>query len=158
MSGPGFLLRIDGTPVGWARTLVNHRQRRHFKAPKTARGQADVLLAWIAAGSPRLPDGPVAMTIEVTLRRPKSHRKRDGSLSAAGLRSPLPMKKPDVDNVNKLVADALNGRAYHDDAHITSAHTFKRWADADEPESTVVYVRPALSVRLPARAVALLAA
>lgn len=30
----------------------------------------------------------------------------------------LPLKKPDMDNIVKVVADALNGYAYHDDAQI----------------------------------------
>lgn len=28
------------------------------------------------------------------------------------------MKKPDIDNIVKVVADALNGAAYHDDTQI----------------------------------------
>ena len=30
----------------------------------------------------------------------------------------LPLKKPDIDNIVKVVADALNGVAYHDDTQI----------------------------------------
>ena len=30
----------------------------------------------------------------------------------------LPLKKPDMDNIVKVVADALNGVAYHDDTQI----------------------------------------
>lgn len=30
-----------------------------------------------------------------------------------------PTKKPDVDNIVKIVLDALNGLAWHDDAQVT---------------------------------------
>ncbi len=33
-------------------------------------------------------------------------------------RKELPLKKPDIDNIVKVVADALNGVAYHDDTQI----------------------------------------
>lgn len=47
--------------------------------------------------------------------------------------------KPDADNICKLVADALNGVAYVDDAQITSAFVAKldRRRDTDETETLV---------------------
>jgi Holliday junction resolvase RusA-like endonuclease len=35
--------------------------------------------------------------------------------------------KPDWDNVGKIVCDALNGVAWHDDAQIVDAHVEKRY-------------------------------
>jgi Holliday junction resolvase RusA-like endonuclease len=141
--GPGFTLRVDGTPAGWQRARVNMTSRRHFNDPKTTRAEGDVVVAWIGAGSPRLPDGPVAITVEAVLARPKGHHRRDGSLSAAGERLPWPLKKPDWDNVAKLIGDALNGRAYHDDAHIVQARVVKRWAVDGEHEHTLIRLEPA---------------
>lgn len=143
-----IMLRVDGTPTGWQRARVNMKTRRHFNDAKTARGEANVVLAWIAEGSPRLPEGPVSMTVEAVLRRPESHWKRNGSLSAAGERLPWPLKKPDLDNCVKLIADAMNGRAYHDDAHIVHVHLVKRWANPGEFEHTTVWLRAVFGAML----------
>ncbi len=40
-----------------------------------------------------------------------------------------PTLKPDTDNIAKVVCDALNGVAYHDDKQITSLTVDKVWAD-----------------------------
>lgn len=41
-----------------------------------------------------------------------------------------PMKKPDADNIVKIVQDALNGLAYEDDVQIVESHIIKRYSDA----------------------------
>jgi Holliday junction resolvase RusA-like endonuclease len=38
-----------------------------------------------------------------------------------------PTVKPDWDNVGKIVCDALNGVAWHDDAQVVDAHVEKRY-------------------------------
>ena len=40
-----------------------------------------------------------------------------------------PMKKPDFDNIGKIVCDALNDIAYHDDAQIVDAQVRKFFSD-----------------------------
>ena len=40
-----------------------------------------------------------------------------------------PTKKPDTDNIIKIICDALNGLAYKDDAQIVSNSTEKRYAN-----------------------------
>lgn len=40
-------------------------------------------------------------------------------------------KRPDLDNLFKIVADALNGVAYQDDAQIVEAHLLKMYDDSD---------------------------
>ena len=39
----------------------------------------------------------------------------------------FPVKKPDADNIAKIVCDALNGLAWYDDAQITSLSVTKEW-------------------------------
>ena len=43
------------------------------------------------------------------------------------------MRKPDADNVAKLVLDSLNGLAYHDDRQVTDLGIKRRWA-TEKPE------------------------
>ena len=65
--------------------------------------------------------------------RPRGHFRRDGNLSAEGLRHPVPRnKKPDVDNALKLVMDALNSRAYRDDVLVAKVIVERDWGEWPE--------------------------
>jgi Holliday junction resolvase RusA-like endonuclease len=132
---------VPGKPMGWQRTRVSFKQRRHFNDPKTETAEAAVVIAWIDAGSPRLPDEALAVYVEAVLERPATHWKKSGDLSAAGERTPWPTKKPDDDNVCKLVRDALNTRAYRDDALIVHGTQVKRWAHPGEGAHTRVHIQ-----------------
>ena len=55
--------------------------------------------------------------------------------------SSKPVKKPDVDNILKIVMDGLNGIAYPDDKQITDAHVKKRYSS--EPRVEVVLMEVA---------------
>lgn len=61
-------------------------------------------------------DTPLEMRIRATFLVPKSYsrKKRNSCLSGAV----RPTCKPDMDNIAKCVADALNGVAYRDDSRI----------------------------------------
>ena len=49
----------------------------------------------------------------------------------------LPLKKPDMDNIIKVVADALNGVAYHDDTQIVSVIAKKVYSAVEGLDVTV---------------------
>lgn len=51
-----------------------------------------------------------------------------------------PMKKPDIDNVAKVVLDALNKVAWVDDKQVTSLRIFRTWAEEDEEEKITVKI------------------
>lgn len=72
-------------------------------------------------------DEEAFIRIKVTAyyRIPKSATKA----SAAGMESGqiLPGKKPDIDNVLKIVLDALNGVAYKDDSRVVSVEAEKKY-------------------------------
>lgn len=40
--------------------------------------------------------------------------------------------KPDVDNISKIILDALNGLAYHDDNQVSCLLVFKNYTDGQE--------------------------
>lgn len=68
---------------------------------------------------------PLKMSIFAEFAVPKSDSKR---LREKKLQNELlPTKKPDADNIVKVVADALNGLAYHDDTQITDIRIVKRY-------------------------------
>lgn len=134
---PDIELVIPGEPKGKARPRFSRATGHAYTPSPTQRAEQRIQMEWIAAGRPVL-EGPLTIYVEAVLSRPKNHRLKDGSLSAAGTRSPHPTKTPDWDNLGKLVADALNGLAYRDDSLIVRAQLTKRWADASEDERTVI--------------------
>jgi Holliday junction resolvase RusA-like endonuclease len=133
-------LRIDGKPTGKGRPRFANG--RVFTDSQTEAAEARIERAWEQAGKPRIPDGPIAFTLEIVVQRPKTHRKQNGTLTAAGQRAPWPCRKPDADNALKLAMDALNKRAYRDDVDIVHAWVVRRWATSDEPEHSIITVRP----------------
>ena len=44
-------------------------------------------------------------------------------------RREMPVVKPDWDNCGKIISDALNGYAYHDDDQIVNAQIYKRYTE-----------------------------
>lgn len=118
------------TATGKAYTVV-------YTPRRTREAQAKIVNAWIAAGRPKIPAG-IAFRCEVVAAwpRPKSHVKADGTLTSAGLAMPYPTK-PDVDNVLKLVLDALQPECFPDDARCHTATAKKVYADAPYLEITL---------------------
>lgn len=68
------------------------------------------------------------ITIEAHFSVPKSTSKKNRALMIE--RALRPVKKPDGDNIIKVVCDALNGVAYHDDAQIVDMIVRKYYAEA----------------------------
>lgn len=148
-----IVLRVDGLPVGKGRPRFVKQTGRTFTPGDTKRHENRVQLAWLAAGRPRLPDGPAIIGVELVVPRPQNHWRQDGTLSAAGERAEWPVRKPDVDNALKLVMDALNGCAYRDDVDLVYAAITRRWANPGEHAHTVIRLQPARGPRPPLRAV-----
>lgn len=72
-------------------------------------------------------DVPVALSISAFYGIPKSATKRKREEMLAG--EIRPTKKPDADNLAKLVGDALNGIAYYDDSQIVQCYVEKFYSD-----------------------------
>jgi Holliday junction resolvase RusA-like endonuclease len=72
---------------------------------------------------------PLAMTIFAYFPIPKSMTKKDREKVRRN--ELFPTKKPDADNVAKVICDALNGVAYHDDTQIISLEVKKAYTEAE---------------------------
>ena len=81
-------------------------------------------------------DGPMAMTVIAYMGIPASASAKARVEMLA--QRVWPTKKPDADNILKLVADALNGLAYVDDKQIVTAHFHKAYSDRPRLEINVV--------------------
>ena len=70
---------------------------------------------------------PVCVMITACFSIPKSASKKVRASMIDGRISPT--KKPDVDNVIKIVLDALNGFAWHDDAQVVLLQVTKEYTE-----------------------------
>ena len=111
--------QVPGKPQGKARARTVHNP--YLKHSISYTPENDLLyenliktLYMQAAGGIRFEKGtPVILRIVARFEPPKSASKKMQRLMLEGAVPPL--KKPDIDNIVKVVADALNGAAYHDD-------------------------------------------
>lgn len=122
---------VMGDPVGKARPRV---VGGHAYTPdKTAAYEDRIRLAYKRAVKDRPEeertfgmDAQLSLTVSAFYRMPKRVNKelREAMMSFRE----RPRKKPDLDNILKVVADALNGLAYHDDSQIVSMSATKYWS------------------------------
>ena len=76
------------------------------------------------AGNTRF-DVPVVLEVVALFEVPQSYPKKKAALCTQNITRPT--CKPDMDNIVKAVADALNGVAYKDDSGIVEIHVAKRY-------------------------------
>jgi Holliday junction resolvase RusA-like endonuclease len=143
---------IPGPPVPWARARRNGG--RYFPAHEVVEQQEAVRAAWMEAGRPAAEDGDaISIALTFYLPRPTSHY-RTGRYAHL-LRDDAPARptcKPDIDNLQKLVLDALNTLLYRDDSQVVCvAAAGKHWATDLDPPRTVVQAWVASSPRLTVR-------
>lgn len=129
---------VSGEPVGKGRPRFTTRGgfARTYTDKATRTAEEHVVDAWREAGAERI-DGLVEVKLIFCPCRPKAHYLKGGGLSAAGQRSIFPARKPDIDNLIKLVLDALNGNAYADDVQVCHLIALRRWAEPDDAHTTV---------------------
>ena len=114
-----MIFTIYGKPQGKGRPRFT--RTGHAYTPDSTREYEDsVKMAYIAAEGRMIPAGePVTVDITAWYAIPKSAK---GALRERMTNGELvPTVKPDWDNVGKIVCDALNGVAWHDDAQVAQA-------------------------------------
>jgi len=112
---------VPGDPVakGRPRVVTNaNGDTRTYTPTKTVNAEARILQAWADAGQPQIAgDVPIVIWVYFYLRKPKSAPKK----------RVYPHYKPDLDNLLKLVLDALTGWMWVDDKQIVNIATYKRY-------------------------------
>ena len=109
---------IPGEPVGKGRPRVD-RGRAH--TPEKTKAYEEKVKWCYRAAHGRLLEGPIRMTIDAVYPIAKSaSRKAREAMDGKPAR-----KKPDLDNLVKCIADALNGIAYADDKDIVLFTAYK---------------------------------
>ncbi len=75
-------------------------------------------------------EGPIRASIIVYYKVPTSYSNKRLKDIREGLE--YPTKKPDADNIAKIVLDSLNDIAFHDDSQIVELTVIKRWTEEKE--------------------------
>ena len=127
---------VPGTPRGKQRPRVVRQNGRtiSFTPEQTVTYENLVRWCYKTAEGKRFPDDmPLKVTIHAFFEIPKSASKKKRAQMLDGeLR---PTKKPDADNIAKIICDALNGIAYRDDAQVVTCIINKRYSE--EPSVSV---------------------
>ncbi len=126
-------LKIPGKPFGKQRPKF--ARGRTYTPQATVDAEARVRSIAIQAGVKPI-DGPIKLSCKFVYEPPKSWSKKK-RLEAMGT---WKTSKPDRDNLEKLVADALNGIAYADDSQVVTGPTQKFYGQED---ATFIRVEPA---------------
>ena len=122
---------VPGEPTGKARPRVVRAKNGRvmsYTPDKTSSYEALVRACYLAAGGTRFEDNvSIRVTITAYFGIPKSASKKR---TAAMLNGELaPTKKPDADNIAKIICDALNGIAYRDDSQVTELLVTKAYSN-----------------------------
>lgn len=126
-----FTFTIYGEPRGKGRPRFT-RNGHTYTPPETTKYER-MIRAMFMARYPRAEkigkDIPVRAKINAYYKIPDSAGKGKKQLMRAGLIKPT--KKADADNVAKVILDALNGFAYHDDAQVVELEVKKIYAQSE---------------------------
>ncbi len=117
---------VPGKPQGKGRPRFT-RSGHTYTPDHTAEYEERVKLAYKQAGGGKL-SGFVSADILAVFTVPKSYTKAQ---RAAALNASFAPKKPDCDNIAKIILDALNGLAYDDDAQVVKLRVEKRYGETE---------------------------
>lgn len=131
--------KVPGEPVGKGRPRFSKANDsvRTYTPEKTAAYENLVKLEYKrqCGGEPFEKGVPLLMRIQAYFPVPASaSRKKRREMLENIVR---PTKKPDADNIIKIIADSLNGSAYHDDSQIVRCEINKYYGEIPRVEVTI---------------------
>lgn len=121
---------VDGKPQGKQRPRFSRISKTVYTPNKTAKYEKQIAKAYTDSGGKCIPaDCYVSVNVSAFFPVPKSYskKKREDCLE----RKLRPDKKPDMDNILKVVLDALNEVAYEDDKQVIELIGRKYYTESD---------------------------
>lgn len=115
---------VPGQPQGKGRAKVTTRGRyAHAYTPAKTVAYEDLIKTFFYNNDCQHLNGMLKLTVKAFYKIPQSfsRKKRNDALNG----NLAPLTKPDVDNILKVVCDALNGIAYEDDKQIVYQEIYK---------------------------------
>jgi Holliday junction resolvase RusA-like endonuclease len=139
---------IPGRPRGKARHRTSFKLKRQFPDPRTVAAEREIATLYrLAARSAPLITGAVSLSIEAVFRVPASWPKK---LRIAALAGEVEFTgKPDRDNIDKLVMDALNAVAWVDDCQVNRGPVVRRYGEPERVEVVVEAIETPQSLKTP---------
>ena len=122
-----FTVPGPAVPQGRPRLTTIGGHPRAYDPPRSRKYKAKVRAYAQRAGRMEPITGPVKLTLEEYRPIPKSWSKN--KREAARTQRLLPTTRPDMDNVEKAIMDALNGLAWNDDAQVVLKVSMKVYSD-----------------------------
>ena len=123
------MIVVEGTIRGKQRPQFKKKTGKAFTPNQTINYENWIKQCYIEQSN-KLLQGPIRARIEIYYSVPKSYSKRKIEVIKDG--TDYPMKKPDCDNVVKIVLDSLNKIAYDDDKQVVELTVLKRWTFDNE--------------------------
>lgn len=124
---------VSGIPQGKLRPrVVRHNGRTVAYTPiKTKAYEAKIRKAYeqVAEDTEKTKEARYCVCINAVFKPPTSASKKTKLMMVSG--ELKPGKKPDVDNLAKVVLDSLNGIAWHDDAQVVNLEVIKMYGTND---------------------------
>lgn len=121
---------VDGKPQGKQRPRFSRISKTVYTPNKTAKYEKQIAKAYTDSGGKCIPaECYVSVSVSAFFPVPKSYskKKREDCLE----RRLRPDKKPDMDNILKVVLDALNEVAYVDDKQVVELIGRKYYTESD---------------------------
>lgn len=121
---------VNGKPQGKQRPRFSRISKTVYTPTKTAKYEKQIAKAYTDAGGKCIPaDCYVSVSVSAFFPVPKSYskKKREDCLE----RILRPDKKPDMDNILKVVLDGLNRVAYEDDKQVVELIGRKYYTESD---------------------------
>lgn len=120
---------VPGQPVGKGRPRIGrvNGNARMFTPEKTVNYEGLVkYAAHEAMNGNQLIDGPVGVTLWIGCQIPASWSLKKQKRAIDGLE--FPTTKPDIDNLEKAIFDAMNGVVWKDDVQVISVAKWKKYS------------------------------
>ena len=129
---------VPGEPFGKQRPRFTIRNNKTYTRTPTETSSYESAVKWFylqQTGYMFPDDVPIRVKIYAYFSIPKSDSKKKKQLKLQG--KIFPIKKPDWDNIGKIICDSLNGIAYKDDSHIVEAEVHKRFSNNPRVEVVI---------------------
>ena len=127
---------IPGSPFGKQRPRIVSRGNfsQAYTPKETVNYENLVKYSYMEQGNGFVFPRESMLSVEITAyyEVPKSTSKKKAAEMLAG--NIRPTKKPDFDNIGKIICDSLNTIAYHDDSAIVEAQIHKYYAEIPRVE------------------------
>lgn len=130
-----YEFEIPGPVTGKGRPRINTYTCRAYTPNKTKEYEELAKQYFVLKYPRHIPiGGRVKVSIIAYFKIPKGTNKKNEELMLSGNISPT--KKPDIDNIEKIILDAMNSLAFKDDNQITKLEIEKVYSEEEK-----VYVK-----------------